>query len=120
MNNIKLPLIKSPGLTFRREKLEKIENNTLTNSEQKDNQITASPTFSGLKPESASQIILGPDDTPQGSLDMGFVGGNPNKSQSDIRNDTSYDGAVTFDRMKIDTHSVGPAHLSFENFVEST
>ena len=46
---------------------------------------------------------------------MGFVGNNnPNKSQNDI----SYD--MPFDRMKLETHSVGPANVSFENFVEST
>ena len=73
-----------------------------------------------MKQESSNTDFYGPDDTPQGSLDMGFVGGNPNKSQSDIKNDISYDGAVTFDRLKLETHSVGPAHLSFENFVEST
>lgn len=46
---------------------------------------------------------------------MGFASNaNPNKSQNDI----SYD--MPFERSKIETHSVGPANISFENFVEST
>ena len=54
--------------------------------------MIVSPCFSNMKPD--SQEVMGNDDTPKGSIDMGFSGNNPNKSQNDI----SYDGAVTFDR----------------------
>ena len=55
--------------------------------------------------------------SPVGSLGMDFSNGQ-NKSQ----HDASCDGVVTYERPKIDSHSIvlGPGNTSFDNFVEQT
>ena len=73
-----------------------------------------SPNFvtSGL-----DNLVGDENNTPVGSLGMDFSHGQ-NKSQQDA----SCDGAVTYERPKIDSHSIvlGPGNTSFDNFVEQT